>query len=96
VVADHEIDALLVARRSEFLEFAASEERGRVRLRPLLDHPERRATARGTHEAAEFLERLLGFVPVRLAWRNSNQGDAFVGGQGVTPGGCGPSLLEAF
>ena len=86
VVADHQVDALLVAGRREFEQLAASEEGGRVRLRPLLDHPERRAAARGAHEAAEFLERLLGLVPAPLAGREADQRDAFVGIQDVTPG----------
>jgi hypothetical protein len=55
-------------------------------LRAFLDHPQRRPAARRLHEPAEFLERLLGVVPPRLGRRESNEGDAFVGGQGVTPG----------
>jgi hypothetical protein len=54
-------------------------------MRPLLDHPQRDAAARGPHEAAEFLERLLGVMPARPGGRKSNNGDAFVGRQDVTP-----------
>ena len=94
VIADDQVDALLVARGGQFLELAAPDERGRVGLRALLDHPQRRAAARCEHQAAELLERLLGVVAVRLAWRESDQRDAFVGNQDVIPGGCG--LLQAF
>jgi hypothetical protein len=86
VIADDEVDALLVAGGGQFLELAAADKCGRVWLRPLLDHPERDAAAGGPHEAAEFLERLLGVVAARLGGRKSNDGDAFVGRQGVTPG----------
>ena len=95
VVAHHEVDALLVAGRRQFVQLAAPEEGGRVGLRAFLDHPQRRAAARRAHEAAEFVERLLGLVPARLAGRESNQRDAFVGIQGVTPGERG-RLLQAF
>jgi hypothetical protein len=37
---------------------------------------------------------LLGVVAVRLAWRKSDQGGAFVGNQDVTPGSS--ELLQAF
>jgi hypothetical protein len=94
VVADRQVDALLVARRGELHELASTKERRRVRLRALLDEPQRRPAARREHEAAEFFERLLGVVPPRLAWRKSDQGDALVGNQDVTPGGS--RLLEAF
>jgi hypothetical protein len=94
VIAHHEVDALRVARCGKFVELAAAEERGRIGLRALLDQPEGRAPACRARQTLKLLERLLGLVPAPLAGRQSNQGNAFVGFQSVTPGES--DLFEAF
>ena len=64
----------------EQIDLAASEERGRIRLGPLLQHAKHHAGAGGFGQPFQFLHRTLGVEAARRAGHQSHERGAFAHG----------------
>jgi hypothetical protein len=77
VVEDHEVNLSLGARSGEAPDLSAADKGGRVRTRPLLQHPQDDRGSRRVRKPGELVHRVFRLDAARGAAHHSNQRRAF-------------------
>jgi hypothetical protein len=97
VIDDDDSDVGFSAGGSQTRDFASADERSGIRLRPLLQHPQRDGRTGCVGEAGQFLERLLSIhAPDRARDQADERGAlARIGGSASLAPACGGTGLTA-